>query len=391
MTDLPAHREKRPTLAKGLVFLFVLALVGAGLTAFALTQRSAEGPKIPTAEPAPLAVTVVPARFQTSFALKEKFSGIASASRESELGFTTGGRIDRFAVDIGDRVAKGDVLAVLDTRSLRAQLRAANAVVEEGQAAADIAESTLRRQQTLLEQGHVSSQRVDEAFAERQAAEARVQSAKAQAETLRVQIDLARITAPFDGVITDRFADEGVIAGPSQPILRLVETGPMEARIGLPAPVADRLEAGDDYTLLVDGREVPARLRSQTGVIDARARTVTAVFEIDADAGVTSGSVVRLSMEDRIDAPGVWVPVSALTEVSRGVWSVLVAEPRDGRAYARPRPVTIIHTDGSRAYVRGVIEDGDQIILEGLQRIAPGQPVQPREEAFAGRPSGGTE
>ncbi|MEM7768005.1 MAG: efflux RND transporter periplasmic adaptor subunit [Pseudomonadota bacterium] len=385
MTDQSLSREKRPTAKKGFLFLIVLAVIAAVLAAFALSLRSEEGPKLPTTAPQPLAVSVAPAQLQPSFELRERFSGIASASRESDLGFIAGGRIDRFAADIGDRVKKGETLASLDTRSLRAQLRASEALVEEARASADIADATLRRQSTLLEQGHVSPQRVEEAMAQSQTAKARVQSAAAQADTLRVQIDLSTVTAPFDGVIVDRFADEGVIAGPSQPILRLVETGPMEARIGVPADVAERLEPGADYSLLVGDRSVPAQLRSETGVIDARSRTVTAVFEISAEAKVPSGSVVRLAVEETIDEDGVWVPVTALTEVSRGVWSVLVAEPEGDTSIARARPVTVIHTDGSRAFVRGVLDDRDLIILEGLQRLTPGQPVLPRNGAFAGR------
>ncbi len=388
MTELAAPREKRPTAARAFTFLIVLAVIGAGLTAFALSQRSAEGPKVPTDAPPPLVVTVEPAEVLPRFELSETYSGIAMASRESALGFTTGGRIERLAVDIGSRVRAGDVLATLDTRSLRAQLRAANAAVAEAEAAAEIAEATLRRQAILLEQGHISAQALDEVLARRDAAQARVQSAAAQADTLRVQIDLSTITAPFDGVITARHADEGVIAGPSQPILTLVESGPLEARIGVPAAIAPRLEPGETHTLMAGETPVTARLRSQTGIIDAQARTVTAIFEIMAgETVIAPGTVVRLAMSEMIEAPGVWVPVSALTEISRGVWSVLVAETDGGQTLARPRPVTLVHTDGRRAYVRGVLETGDLIILEGLQRVTPNQPVRPREATLAGRPA----
>lgn len=385
MTDTSATREKHPTAAKGFIFLIVLAIVGAGLSAFALGLRSEEGPKVPTEAPSPLSVSVIPASVQDAFVLKEKFAGIATASRSSDLGFTSGGRIERMQVDIGDRVTKGQVLATLDTRSLRAQLRAAEAAVEEAKASADIAAATLSRQNTLLEQGHVSAQRVDEASAQQQSSQARVASASAQADMLRVQIDLSLITAPFDGVITDRFADEGVIAGPSQPILRLIESGPLEARIGLPASIAERLEPGSEYTLLAEGGATRARLRSATGVIDARSRTVTSIFEIADGSAIASGSVVRLAMDDTIEETGVWVPVGALTEVSRGVWSVMVAERAGASSFAKPRPVTILHTDGSRAYVRGLLDEGELVIVDGLQRLVPDQPVLPREAAYADR------
>ena len=387
MTTPTTTRDKQPTATKGFVFLIVIALVGAGLTAFALSLRSEEGPKVAVAEPTPLTVSVMSASMQSGFELQEKYTGIATASRESELGFTTGGRIDSFAADVGDRVSKGQVLATLDTRGLRAQLRASEASIEEARASEDIAETTQDRQEELLEKGHVSSQAVDEAKAQTLAAAARVLSAAARADTLRVEIDLATITAPFDGVVTDRFADEGVIASPGQRVLRLVETGPMEARIGVPVHAASRLETGGRYTLIADGRNVSATLRSVTGIIDSRSRTVTTIFDIDEGAGIPAGTVLRLALDETISEDGIWVPVAALTEVARGVWSVLVAE-RDGSAWiAKLRPVTVIHSDGDRTFVRGVIGDGDLIILDGLQRVTPNQPVTPRQTSFAGRPA----
>lgn len=109
-----------------------------------------------------------------------------------------------------------------------AQLAAAEAVVIEAKAGRDIALATVQRQNILLEKGHISQQRVDEAQAQTDSAEARIIAAQARADTLKVQIDLARITAPYSGMITERMADEGSIASPGMPLLELVETGRME-------------------------------------------------------------------------------------------------------------------------------------------------------------------
>ncbi len=67
---------------------------------------------------------------------------------------------------------------------------------------------------------------------------------------------------------------------------------------------------------------------------------------------------------------------------------MLVAEPEDGGWAAHPRLVEIIHAEGPRAFVRGALSDGELVILDGLQRITPGQKVSPLEEPRAGAPSG---
>lgn len=379
-----APQEARPTFWKGLIFLFVLAVIMAILAVFVLQNRSVDGPLVPTERPVPISVETVRVSLGSTFQVEEKFTGIVAARRSSQLGFPGGGRIASIRADIGDRVETGDTLAVLDTRSLQAQLKSANAVVAEAEAALALAQTTVDRQITLLEKGHVSSQRVDEARAQANSSYARIDAAQANADALRVQIDLARITAPFSGTITARMADEGAIANPGAPLFELVENDVLEARIGLTAVLADTLEIGETYDLIAGQGTVPATLRSMTGIIDANNRTVTTLFDIVDPNTVAAGAVVRLGMEREITEPGLWLPVSALTEAERGLWSIYVARGSSGDWIAEPGIVEIIHQDGDRIYVRGAVRDGDRVIIDGLQRITPGQPVTPVEVSSAG-------
>lgn len=384
-----AVREKRPGLLKGLVFLLLLVLAGVAMTYAATRLRSEEGPKVASAAPAPLTVPVRPVELTSAFTLEETYSGLAEARRTSQLGFSTGGRIETLGVDIGDRVTEGQTLARLDTRGLRAQLASAEAGVEEARASHALALNTVERQRRLSLQGHVSPQAVDEAEAQAGTALARVEAAKAQADILRVQIDLARITAPFDGVVTARLADEGAIAGPGQAVFELVEAGHLEARIGLPAASAARMEPGNTYSLRADTGTVEATLRSVTGVIDPNRRTVAALFDITDPGSVAAGAIVRLSMSRDIDEPGFWVPVKSLSTASRGLWTVYVAAPGGNGFEVQSRPVEMVHTDGERAFVRGPVEAGELVIIDGLQRVVPGMAVEPRESQQASTTGGG--
>ncbi|MFN7177998.1 efflux RND transporter periplasmic adaptor subunit [Hyphomonas sp.] len=370
-------RDVRPTWFKGLVFLLILGLVAGGLVFGAFIMRSKEGPKVAVATPEPLTVEVADIEVATTFELEEGYAGLATAARTSQLGFSTGGRIEAISVRVGDRVKTGATLARLDTRALGAQLASSNAVVEEARAAHRLALDTVERQRTLLKQGHVSTQRVDEAEAQAATAAARIEAARAQADTLRVQIDLARITAPYDGVITGRFADEGAIAGPGQPILEVVETGKLEARIGVPAATAAALEAGKEYMLQSDAGPVPATLRNVTGVVSPSQRTVAAVFDFAEADAVPSGSVVRLNLPRTIEEGGFWVPLKSLTSASRGLWTVYAAVSDGNGTRAEARLVEMIHSSGDRAYVRGPMKPKDRVIVDGLHRITPGVPVKP--------------
>ncbi len=386
MTYEPSQpvRQPQPTFTKALIFLALMVLITAALIIGALTMRSSAGPKVPSAAPPALSVQVAPVQSAKAQGLEETYTGLAEARRTSQLGFSSGGRIQTIRVDIGDKVAAGAGLAVLDTRALQAQLKASEALITEARAALDLAMSTVERQRTLQTQGHVSAQRVDEAEAQANSARARIDAASAAADTLRVQIDLARITAPFSGVVTGRFYDEGAIAGPGQAIIALVETGHLEARIGVPAAAAAQLKPGTVYQLKSDSGDVAATLRTLSGVIDSRERTMTAAFTIDTASKVPVGATLRLQLARDIQEEGFWVPVKAMTTASRGLWTIYVARKTGDGFVAERQPVDLIYSDGDRAFVRGALKPGDQMIVDGLHRVTPGVAVMP-VDAVAGK------
>jgi len=378
-------REKRPTFGKGMFFILLIGVIVTLLVVAALTRRSAEGPLVPTNAPEALSVSVESAALSDTLVIDESFSGLVQARRTSQLGFSGGGRISRLNVDVGDQVRVGQTLAQLDTRDLRANLAAAQASVAEAEANFELAETTVKRQRTLFEKGHVARQRVDEAEAQAAAAAARIEAAKAQADTIRVAIDLSSIRAPFAGMITNRMVDEGAIATPGAPMLELVETLELEARIGLPSGVAARLEIGELYPLVSDRGTAQAELRAVTGVIDQSLRTVMTIFKIQEPDAVDAGAVVRIALPRTLDERGFWAPVSALSESSRGLWSLYVVEAEGSGWIAQPRLVEIVHTEGDRAYVRGTVREGERYILTGLSRLVPGQSVKPVSGALSSR------
>ncbi len=328
----------------------------------------------------PLPVATGTVRFTEAGEIEARYPALVSARRESALGFEASGRIAEIFVDTGDAVEAGDVLARLDIRALEANLAAAEADVVAAEARADLADLTLQRQRTLVDQGHVSPQRLDEVAADARSARAQAAAAAAQAQTLRVRIDLATIVAPFSGVVTARLADEGAIAAPGTPVLSLIEGGDLELRAGLPERESASLTVGDRYQAEIGGERVDVTLRAVTGVIDARRRSVSALFDIPADRNVRSGEVARLILPTVIDSEGFWAPVTALSEGRRGLWSIYVVANGEGGETLEPRPVEIIHTEGERVYLSGAVREGEVFVSAGVHRAAPGQLVRATSE-----------
>ncbi len=356
-------------------------VVGAalGVAAIVLLVTTLRGANAQSAsmDAAALPVPVYTVTFQSDASTGEAFPGLVSARRESALGFERGGRIDEVLVDVGVRVEAGDVLARLDLGALAAQIAAADAQTGEARVQVSLAQATEDRQRTLLERGHISQQRLDEATTSTQAADARRAAAGASADALRAQLSLSVIEAPYDGVITGRMSDEGAIASPGQPVLNIVENGSLEIRVGLPPTTAARLVLGQSYPFDADSGALEAVFRASTGVVDVRTRSVTVIFDIVEGQAAQAGQVARLVMDAPIEARGFWVPTSALAEGRRGLWSVYVlADEGDGSLRIEPHSAEALRIEADRVFVRGAVADGALILESGLQRVTPGQRVR---------------
>lgn len=351
--------------------LVVVAVIGVS------TLRAADAGPGAVAVSAALPVETFSARYQAEAAMETRYPGLVSAWRTSALGFESGGRIETVAVRVGDRVAAGDVLAMLDTRTLDAQIAAARAEAAAAETQAGLAGVTLERQQVLVDRGHISAQRLDELAANQRAALSSAAAARANAQALAVRLELASLTAPFDGVITARHLDEGAIAPPGAPVITLVEDARLEMRVSIPADEAAQLEPGQTYPVEFAQGRAEARLRAVTGVIEREQRAVTAVFDLDAGDGAVSGSVGRLLVSTDLAERGFWAPVTALAEGRRGLWSMYVLTPDNGAFRLEPRPVEVLHAEGDTVFVRGAVNDGDNVLAAGVSRVAPGQRVRP--------------
>ena len=96
------------------------------------------------------------------------------------------------------------------------------------------------------------------------------------------------------------------------------------------------------------------------------------------------GQIVRLSIDERIEQSGIWVPTQALIPGARGLWSLLVVKQVDGVDKAIRYSVSVLFNAGNRTLVSGTLESGDEVILkdgdriisEGTQRISQGQEVE---------------
>ena len=212
---------------------------------------------------------------------------------------------------------------------------------------------------------------------------ARVAELDARLASIDVELEKSALRAPFDGTIVRRDVDEGAVVDAGRPVLRLVETGALEARVGLPPHVAATLAVGDAATLHVGDAALEGRVRALVPELDAPTRTTAVLFDLTADEAGTPvpGVAVRLALEDWVEGDGYWLPTAALTRGTRGLWATYaVIAPEDGSATEdarlERRDLEVLFPAGDRVFVRGPLSDGELVVAEGLHRAVPGQRVR---------------
>jgi RND family efflux transporter MFP subunit len=335
-----------------------------------------------------LPVTATRVHLQQSYTVSRHYAGLLTHLRTSNLGFETGGLVANVAVREGDEVTVGRTLIALDSAASEAEQRAAAAELDSigasqvaQRSALDLALSSLQRYKDLVVKGHGSVQRLDELQIQAQVEAAQLQVLKTRSQAAQSKLDLANvrlkklsIAAPFDAIVQTRQVDEGSIVSPGQTVLTLVERGELELKVGIPDAMVGHLRRNRVYELKAMDRTIEGRLSAILPVADPVTGTVTAVFRLS-NEGLYAGTVAELVMTAEVPEAGFWLPLSALSESQRGLWSVLAVMDGTKGQTVETRLVEIIHRGNDAVFVRGTLSDGEQIVAGGTARIVPGQLV----------------
>ena len=368
MTSIPHKRMIKNSLAGSLVMLIALLLSGC-------LAQSAQP------EPEPIyhhRIAAMTLSEQPSYSIPRRFTGIITARQRADLGFEFSGQLIAIHTDEGERVARGAVLAELDTALLEREREQLHAQVYEAQAQLELIQKNLNRVNSLQQKGYASEQQNDELTSQRKALKATLQRLDAALAANATRLEKSRLIAPFDAIVSRRLVDTGTIVNPATPVLRLLQTGPMEARIGLPLRVLDSVAVDDIVTLNYRDRNRDGRILAINPDLDPATRTVSVRIALATDPALVDGALIDLLLPETLQTQGFWVPLNALTDGLRGLWQVYVLDPADApqRFRIAARSVQLEYADSEQAFITGALSDGESIVEAGLHRLVPGQIVR---------------
>jgi len=273
--------------------------------------------------------------------------------------------------NVGDAVDAGQLIARIDPRLIRIDVTRAEANVARLDSDLQYRQRQLERTEELAAKNSASRTLLDEARAQRDQAQHLLSDAEAALELARANLQRTEIRAPFAGHVTARLASVGEFISVGEDILRLVDTHRIE--ISLPASIAltSYIEPGMRVTVRNGNVEREHPVRTVVPVGDAVSRMVEVRLSAG-DGDWLVGTPVQISLPGNAAVSTVAVPRDALVE--RGGRAYVYKVGEDGRA--EQVTVRISAIVGLWVGVAEGIAAGDQVIVRGAERLAPGQPIE---------------
>ena len=375
-------------LARIPIDLLTAAAFAIGATAASWAQPAPSGPP---------AVGVVEATKRPITETSEFLGRIEAVNRVNVVARVTA-FLEKRLFDEGAEIKKGDELYRLERGPFEADLASKQAQVAQLQATLENAKLTTERARILLSGPAGQQSTYDAALANQRSLEAQVQGAQAQVQSSQINLNYTDIRSPIDGKIGRTAVTEGNVVNPGSGVLTtIVSQDPMY--VIFPVSVRQGLELRERYAtrggfnaVLIKARLPDGRLYDQTGKLDFVDNTIaqsTDTFLVRGvipnptlhDPSTTGGPVrelddnefVTVMLEGVQPVEVLAIPRSAVLSDQQGDYVFTVAPDNK----AEQRRIQLGQSTSTVAAVINGLAPGDKVIVEGLQRVRPGQPVSP--------------
>jgi len=369
--------------------LSATTLAAVALTLAACGQgKGAAGGGMGPGGPTPVGVIVAKTE---SVTLTSELTGRTSAHLVSEVRPQVGGIIKARLFQEGGYVRAGQALYQIDPATYQAAYNSAAAGLAQAQAQATAARLKAERYKGLVEINAVSKQDNDDAQAAALTAAANVAAQRAALDSARINLGYTRVLAPISGRIGKSSVTPGALVTASQATALATVQDLSKIYVDLTQSSTEMLKLQRDLasgqlgrsgsaqvTLkLEDGTTypVPGRLEFSDVTVDPTTGSVGLRATFDNPNGVLlPGMYVRAVLGKGVANGGMLIPQAAVSRDPKGAATVMVV---GAKGAAEPRQVVTTQTVGDKWLVTSGLKAGDQVIVEGLQKVRPGAPVKP--------------
>ncbi|MEX2672409.1 MAG: efflux RND transporter periplasmic adaptor subunit [Phycisphaeraceae bacterium] len=389
MNTPPVNARLRPKFFP----LAAIALYAALLVPFAHAQEGG---------PPPALVRVGEAELQ-EVRQRRLIVGQVEPGRRSSIAAEEPGRVLTSPPDPGIAVKKGEVLTSVDTILLELDIDAAESTIRRAEASVEEADAVLKlstrereRTEQLYEQNVARKKELEDAIdrqsgdmARRRAAEATLQRYRSELARLEQRLEKSRIIAPFDAYVVRKQTEVGQWVAAGEAVAEIVELNIVKVRLQVPESMIARIPHDELLPLQIEAlnETMHAKLFSIVPDADQRSRNFTVMVHLpNPDGRIKPGMSVRSQLPTGEPMQAMTVPRDAVQTTPSGT---VVFVNRNGVAAAVP--VRVQFGSGDRFVLDETsLQDGEQVVVQGNERLAPGQPLRIVEDP-AEDPSGTAE
>ena len=304
------------------------------------------------------------------------YTGEIRARHEVDLAFRVGGKLITRLVDAGAEIKAGQPLARLDPADLQLAAASARAQLAGAESEFTTARAERERYAGLLAKKFVSQAAFDAKENALNSAQARLEQARSQQQISGNQAAYGTLSSESPAIVTAVLADVGQVVSAGQAVLRVARPDELEVAIAVPESRLAELRAAKAMAIhlwAAPDLKLRGELRELSPAADPLTRTYAARIRIpSAPPEVKLGMTARVALDETADSK-LLVPLNAVTDTGSGpqVWVV-----SDGKAMPRPVRIAGYREDG--ASISSGLQAGEQIIITGTGKLAPGQAVQPK-------------
>ncbi|PWC98468.1 efflux RND transporter periplasmic adaptor subunit [Azospirillum sp. TSO5] len=305
--------------------------------------------------------------------------------------------VETVAFTEGQEVKTGDTLFTLDSRSLDAQLRQAQANLERDRANLDKAKGDVKRYGELVRTSAISRTTYDAAVATADALEGTVKADLAAIEAAKVSLSFTRITAPMDGRTGTITAKVGTMvrAADANPLVTLTQLRPINVAFNVPEkhlPAIRAAMAAGSLAVTASiagshGETAQGKLSFVDSQVDQQTGTILVKGEFpNADTRLWPGQFVDTVLTLRVEQNALTIPDLAVQTGQKGRF-VYVVKPDET---VEVRPVTVERSHGGLSVVASGLQAGERVVVDGQSRLFPGAKISERAGKPAAPPPGET-
>jgi len=301
-------------------------------------------------------ITITPDQFDDFI----RVSGSVEAINDAVISSEASGQV-LYIANRGQRVNRGDTIARLDDRSLRANLDAARAGFE-------FAQETFERLEPLYADSIVSTQDFRAARTERD-------GARAQLDQAEKALEDAEIRTPFNGRIEERMIRTGELINPGMPVVRITNTDRIRVRAGVPERYSAEIREGNDVIVSLrsyGGSDYESRVSFAGNVIDQDRRTFPVEVEMsNPDDAIKPEMVVNLRIKRRAIEGAIVVPRTAIVR-DEGSVNLFVAREENGHKISELVEVRTGTATGPVVEILEGLQEGDEVVVAGMSNLSVG-------------------